>query len=222
MGVAYRPRFCLNVRRGAAAHESPIHRSVTGWGVAVRYSVRHTSQDLGQNIMDIDTEKVDAAVLGLLYLTLHQERRAWKSFDWDAMSRLHAKGLTHDPVNKAKSVALTDEGLKEAQRSFHELFTEPRHQAVVVQYGTSVVEARPAEGVTGVLCHGASGGPTFFRVYGAEGAFTDYTVRHEELAVTIAPDAMASFYILGEEPVLDHSPQVLGLQRSGGHRAPGA
>ena len=61
--------------------------------------------------MEIDRDKIDDAVLALLWLTLHDERRAWKGFDWDALERLHARGLIADPVNKAKSVILTDEGL---------------------------------------------------------------------------------------------------------------
>jgi hypothetical protein len=32
--------------------------------------------------MEIDPDKIDDAVLGLLWLTLHDERRAWKGFDW--------------------------------------------------------------------------------------------------------------------------------------------
>src|SRR5437899_37269 len=48
--------------------------------------------------------KIDQSVLALLYLTLHDGCRAWKSFDWQAMTRLHEKGLIEDPVNKAKSV----------------------------------------------------------------------------------------------------------------------
>jgi hypothetical protein len=72
--------------------------------------------------MEIDTEKVDEAVLALLYLTLHDGARAWKGFDWDTLNRLHAKGLISDPVGKAKSVVLTDEGLRESQRLFRRLF----------------------------------------------------------------------------------------------------
>ena len=64
-------------------------------------------------------------VLGLLWLTLHDERRAWKGFDWDALERLHQKGLIANPANKAKSVVLTDEGLRRAQELFHTLFTRP-------------------------------------------------------------------------------------------------
>jgi hypothetical protein len=74
--------------------------------------------------MDIDTEKIDHAVLALLYLTLHDEVRAWKSFDWEAMNRLHAKGFISDPVGKAKSVVLTDAGLKESERLFKQLFAK--------------------------------------------------------------------------------------------------
>ncbi len=39
--------------------------------------------------MEPDTDRIDEAVLALLYLSLHDGTRAWKSFDWDAMNRLH-------------------------------------------------------------------------------------------------------------------------------------
>jgi hypothetical protein len=64
--------------------------------------------------MPLDTDKIDDAVLALLALTLHDHGRAWKGFDWDALDRLHAKGLIHDPVNKTKSVVFTQEGLARA------------------------------------------------------------------------------------------------------------
>jgi len=72
--------------------------------------------------METDTDKIDEAVLALLYLTLHDGARAWKSFDWDAMNRLHEKGYISNPVGKAKSVVLTEEGLREAERLFIKLF----------------------------------------------------------------------------------------------------
>ena len=72
--------------------------------------------------MDYDEQKVDDAVLGLLYLTLHDGTRAWKSFDWDVLNRLNQKGCISNPVSKAKSVVLTDEGLKAAERLFNQLF----------------------------------------------------------------------------------------------------
>ncbi len=72
---------------------------------------------------DINTGKIDDAVLALLYLGLHDECRAWKGFDWDSMHRLHEKGYITDPVGKTKSVVFTEEGLREAQRLFRELFS---------------------------------------------------------------------------------------------------
>lgn len=74
--------------------------------------------------MEFDEDKIDRTVLALLYLTLHDGDRAWKSMDWDAMNRLHEKGLILDPVNKAKSVVLTEEGLRESERLFKELFAK--------------------------------------------------------------------------------------------------
>ena len=62
--------------------------------------------------MEIDEDKIDDAVLALLWLTLHNERCAWKGFDWATTDRLHQKGLIGDPVNKSKSLVLTDEGLR--------------------------------------------------------------------------------------------------------------
>jgi len=46
--------------------------------------------------MALDTDKIDEAVLALLFLTRHSKSRAWKGFDWDALNRLHEKGLIAD------------------------------------------------------------------------------------------------------------------------------
>ncbi len=73
-------------------------------------------------MMDIDTDKIDAAVLALLYLTLHDGVRAWKGHDWDALDRLYRKGMIDNPVGKAKSVVLTDKGLAASERLFRKLF----------------------------------------------------------------------------------------------------
>ena len=72
--------------------------------------------------MEIDEEKIDEAVLALLYLTLHDERRAWKGMDFEVMNRLHEKGYIDDPVNKNKSVWLTKEGLMKSEKLFDKLF----------------------------------------------------------------------------------------------------
>ncbi len=76
--------------------------------------------------MEIDTERIDEAVLALLLLGLHDAGRVWKSFDWDVMERLHRKGLISDPVGKAKSVGLTEEGQREAERLFMQMFAARR------------------------------------------------------------------------------------------------
>lgn len=72
--------------------------------------------------MSLNTDRIDDAVLALLLLGLHGDNRAWKSFDWDAMNRLHAKGLISDPVGKAKSVVFTEQGLKQAETLLQSLF----------------------------------------------------------------------------------------------------
>ena len=72
--------------------------------------------------MDIDEDKIDEAALALLYLTLHEQRRAWKQLDWDLTNRLYQKGFILDPVGKTKSVVLTDEGLQKSEALFKKLF----------------------------------------------------------------------------------------------------
>ncbi len=72
--------------------------------------------------MELDTQKIDEAILALLYLGLHDGARAWKGFDWDAMDRLHQQGYISDPRGKAKSVVFTEEGLDRARRLLTELF----------------------------------------------------------------------------------------------------
>ncbi|MBV1688507.1 hypothetical protein KRR38_13010 [Novosphingobium sp. G106] len=84
---------------------------------------------------EMDTELIDEAVLALLFLTLHKDRtseplwRAWKSFDWDAMARLHAKELIFDPVGQAKSVVLTQEGRRRCEEAYYRLFARRDRQA---------------------------------------------------------------------------------------------
>jgi hypothetical protein len=73
---------------------------------------------------ELDTDKIDETVLALLYLTLHDGFRAWKGFDWNALNRLHDKGMISNPVGKAKSVVLTEEGLRESERLFKHMFTK--------------------------------------------------------------------------------------------------
>ena len=74
--------------------------------------------------MELDTNKIDDAVLALLCLGLHDGARAWKGFDWGATNRLHEQGFISDPRGKAKSVAFTKEGLERAKRLLEELFAK--------------------------------------------------------------------------------------------------
>jgi hypothetical protein len=74
--------------------------------------------------MPINRDRIDEAVLALLWLGRHGDDRTWKGFDWDAMNRLHENGFIFDPVGKAKSVEFTQEGLLESERLFHKLFGE--------------------------------------------------------------------------------------------------
>jgi hypothetical protein len=71
---------------------------------------------------EIDLDRIDEVVLALLFLGCHDGQRAWKSFDWTAMERLHAKGLISNPVGKAKSVAFSEQGLRQSEALFHKLF----------------------------------------------------------------------------------------------------
>ena len=79
--------------------------------------------------MDYDEEKVDEFTLALLYLVVHDRQdgfgaRAWKGFDWDTMNRLHEKGLITNPVSKAKSVGMTEEGFIKSENLFKKFFIE--------------------------------------------------------------------------------------------------
>ena len=79
--------------------------------------------------MDYNREKVDELTLALLYLVIHDRQegfgaRAWKGFDWDTMNRLYEKGLITNPVSKAKSVGMTEDGFKKSESLFMKYFME--------------------------------------------------------------------------------------------------
>jgi hypothetical protein len=79
--------------------------------------------------MDYDTDKIDEYTLAPLYLVAHGRHegfgaRAWKSLDWDTMGRLHEKGYLSNPVGKAKSVGMTEEGFRKARELFERHFVK--------------------------------------------------------------------------------------------------
>lgn len=74
--------------------------------------------------MELDTDKLDAAALAILSLTLHDGRRVWKGVDWAITDRLFDKGLIENPSGRAKSLALTEAGLAEAEAALAKLFSK--------------------------------------------------------------------------------------------------
>jgi hypothetical protein len=77
-------------------------------------------------------------------------------------------------------------------------------------YAGKVSAAVSASGKNGVLIRSLR--TCFFRVYDDDHTFTDYEIRHDDLSVTIDQDSLAAFYTDGKRHVLDHAPEVLGLE----------
>jgi hypothetical protein len=77
----------------------------------------------GELAMALDTDRIDDTVLALLCLTLHDQSRAWKGFDWDTLSRLHEKGMIENPVGMTRSVEFTTDGLRRSKELFEAMFT---------------------------------------------------------------------------------------------------
>lgn len=72
--------------------------------------------------VEIDEDKIDACVLALLQLTLHDGVWAWKGQDFEVMNRLFEKGYILDARNKTKSVMLTEKGLTRSRELFEDFF----------------------------------------------------------------------------------------------------
>jgi hypothetical protein len=75
--------------------------------------------------MEYDREKVDEAVLALLYLTTSEQygvKRAWKGLPLDVLDRLHEKGFIANPMSKGTSLVLSEEGAKRSAELFQRLF----------------------------------------------------------------------------------------------------
>ena len=81
-------------------------------------------------------------------------------------------------------------------------------------YGSEPAEVDSAAGVQGMIIRSFDGN-LMFRVYRDPEHFTDYEIRHDDLSVTIDADALAAFYKIGGRNILDHIPQVLGLEKIG-------
>jgi hypothetical protein len=62
---------------------------------------------------NLDQDKLCEMALAILGLTAHGGRgatRAWKGMDWDLLDLLYQRGWIDNPVGKAKSVVLTEDG----------------------------------------------------------------------------------------------------------------
>ncbi len=77
----------------------------------------------------IDWDKVEEMTLALMHLTTftegHGEVRSWKGHSWDVLKRLHARGWISNPVGKAKSVHLSEDGARKSRELFEQHFVGP-------------------------------------------------------------------------------------------------
>lgn len=93
---------------------------------------------------DVRRPEVDDVVLALLHVNASKDMygwRAWMSFDWSAVDRLHERELISDPNSKAQSEVLTDEGVPIAVELFaHTSGATPRADRVVAD---SEASAKP-------------------------------------------------------------------------------
>jgi hypothetical protein len=76
--------------------------------------------------MDLNEEKLEQAVLALLYLNSFDDKsgetRAWKGLPWDVLDQLHEKGFISNPATKSKSVTLSADGAKLSKELYKKLF----------------------------------------------------------------------------------------------------
>lgn len=72
--------------------------------------------------MEYDEKSIENAVLALLAAFSSDDGNAWKGFDFEVMNRLHEQGFISNPVNKNKSIWLTEEGQERGRQIAERLF----------------------------------------------------------------------------------------------------
>jgi len=72
--------------------------------------------------MEYDDKLIEDAVLALLAAFSSNSGNTWKGFDFETMNRLHEHGFISNPVNRNKSIWLTEEGLERGRRIADQLF----------------------------------------------------------------------------------------------------
>jgi len=97
--------------------------------------------------MNYDEDKIDDYTLALLYLVTHGRHegmgaRACKGFDWDTLNRLHDKGYLSNPVGKAKSVGMTEEGFLKAKELFERYFAKEEDKIIPLPKFTPAARKR--------------------------------------------------------------------------------
>lgn len=76
----------------------------------------------------VDWHKVEEMTLALMHLTSFEDHgavRSWKGHAWEVLNRLHERGFIANPVSKAKSVTLSDEGARRSRELFEKHFLDP-------------------------------------------------------------------------------------------------
>lgn len=120
---AFKPKPLRYVKgmAGGACHAFVF---TTRFGLTLALAGIMALSQLGASGMNYDSDRIDEAVLALLAAFAFDDRRAWKGFDFEVMNRLYAMGLIDNPVGKAKSVWLTQEGLDRGRQCAERLFGE--------------------------------------------------------------------------------------------------
>lgn len=72
--------------------------------------------------MKYDDALIEEAVLALLATFCSDSGNAWKGYDFEVMNRLHTQGLITNPVNRNKSIWLTEQGLERGREIADRLF----------------------------------------------------------------------------------------------------
>jgi hypothetical protein len=73
---------------------------------------------------ELDQDRIVECALAILGLSLHEDDRVWKNIDWGLLDEMHTRGWITDPVNKNKSVYLTEAGLRNLE-SFQQKYFVP-------------------------------------------------------------------------------------------------
>lgn len=79
-------------------------------------------------------------------------------------------------------------------------------------YAGKPCSVKDASGVKGTLIQ--SEHSFIFRVHETDGSFSDYAIKHDDLAVTIEGQELAAIYQGEQIGVIGLSPSVLGLKRT--------